>query len=548
MANALTEIDAAILVALSPELLRWLTEYPPKPGSPRKLPFTERDGEYFYDRAALLDFDAFLRAKWPHKTGVRPNVPAGIRREIQLEAHSTCAVCPNMNDGEGAHIEAVATSHCNHPHNLLWMCPSHHTAYDHGHRVHANLKEDVVRAYKTMLQEGQLRRWRIERRATHGLLLLIQDLETARSLLADPTKVDIKEGVEAYAKRVLHEVENKAKAVIAAPTPTKQAPRLVAYAKLARTAAAAVQAGRAEALEALSVARAGYLHDAEEVACPLCDGKGSYGRYETCPICGGDAVVDARKAESIDIAAYASTTCPLCEGSGHFRDYDQCPECGGEGELSSGDAEQVDVAAYEEEPCPLCEGKGTYGEYDHCPECGGDGKMERRHAERVDLRAYEAVECPLCEGTGKYGFRDACAICDGAKTVERSALRQIDVRDYELVACPRCDGDGDRGECRACDGQGKVERQDVGQIEDDFRQVKCPLCRGAGKFRDYDECPGCGGDKTMDAWAAEKLDTSEFKLVDCPECEGSGTVDGNECRFCGGESKVERRHADRWEG
>jgi hypothetical protein len=110
MSNALTEIDAAILVVLSPLLLRWLTKHPPKPGSPRRLPFTERNGEYFYDRGALLDFNVFLRAKWPHKAGVRPHVPVGIRREIQLEAHSTCAVCPNMNDGEGAHIEAVATS------------------------------------------------------------------------------------------------------------------------------------------------------------------------------------------------------------------------------------------------------------------------------------------------------------------------------------------------------------------------------------------------------------------------------------------------------
>jgi DnaJ-class molecular chaperone len=427
---------------------------------------------------------------------------------------------------------AIEQSYCNHPHNLLWMCPSHHTAYDHGHRIHANLKKDVVRAYKTMLQEGQLRRWRIERRATHELLLLIQDLETARMLLADSTKIDVRKGVEAYATRVLEEVESRATAVTAAPAPTKPTPRVVAYAKLARTVATAVKARRSEALEALSVAKAGYLRDAEEAACPLCDGKGSYGRYETCPVCGGDAVVDAKKAASIDVAAYASTTCPLCSGSGHFRDYDRCPECGGEGELSSGDAEQVDLTAYRKQECPLCGGKGGYGEYDRCPECGGEGKMERRHAERVDLHAYEAIECPLCEGSGTYGFRHSCPVCEGATTVERNVLRQVDVRDYELVECPRCDGNGDGGECRACDGRGKVERQELAQIQEDFRQVKCPIC----------------GNKTMDAWAAERLDTPEFTLVDCPECEGSGTVNGNECRSCSGECKMERRHADRYEG
>lgn len=536
MAKVLSEIDAALVVSMSPELLRWLTSYAPKPGG-RKLPFEERDGEYFYDRSELLDFDAFLSAPWAHHDGQRPPVPAGIRREIQIEAHSTCAVCPHMNDGEAAHIVAVAKSFNNHPSNLIWLCPNHHTAYDYGHRIHANLKKDVIQAYKDMLVESNLRRWRMERRSTHALLLFIKDLETARTLCQDAAN-KMTAGAQAFTSRVLAEVNAAAKRISEAPMPAIATGHSKAYSTLARVALTASQASPGEAVRLLSTARDGYLVEASEVSCPLCNGEGSFGRFETCPICVGDGVVDEATASSVDLEQFLETPCPLCKGKGNFRDYDECPECGGAGALTHADAQQVDVTAYQLQKCPLCKGRGSYGDYDHCPECSGSGKVERRHAEQVDLASYERTTCPLCDGTGKYGFRDDCPVCGGEGEVEINSLRQIDLTDYDLVKCPPCRGSGSLHgeECGACEGNGQVERKDLPDIEQDFRMVPCPLCRGTGQFRNYDECPVCEGEKMMEARTAQQIDTSDFALVKCPSCRSEG------CDSCEYTGKVERRH------
>jgi hypothetical protein len=57
-----SEYEAAALVAMSPDLLRWLTSYAPKAKITTKLKVAKKDGErYFYDREELLAFDAFLR-------------------------------------------------------------------------------------------------------------------------------------------------------------------------------------------------------------------------------------------------------------------------------------------------------------------------------------------------------------------------------------------------------------------------------------------------------------------------------------------------------
>jgi hypothetical protein len=125
---------AAALTGLSPTLLLWLTSYAPKAGDPRKLTIAKKEGNTIHFRKSeLLDFDAWLRKPWPAKTGARPNLPAGIKTEIKAEANAQCAMCHGHADScEAAHVDPVAQSKNNHPHNLIWLCANHHTKFDNG--------------------------------------------------------------------------------------------------------------------------------------------------------------------------------------------------------------------------------------------------------------------------------------------------------------------------------------------------------------------------------------------------------------------------------
>jgi hypothetical protein len=180
----LSEIAAAVRVRMSPRLLRWFTSYAPK-GDTRTLAFRPLDdGSYEYEESELHAFDEHLRTKWPAAhAGKRPHVPTGIHEEIKIEAAGGCGFCQYMNKCEAAHIEAVATSLSNHPHNLLFACPNHHTEYDQGHKMLGTVNAATVKAVKKELLEARVRRWRAEARAENALLLLAAEVEELRERL-----------------------------------------------------------------------------------------------------------------------------------------------------------------------------------------------------------------------------------------------------------------------------------------------------------------------------------------------------------------------------
>src|SRR5664280_588256 len=90
----INEFQAAAMVGLSPELLRWLTSYAPKQGVDRKLSLAKTVNDiFFFAEAEVRSFNEWLKLPWPHKVGKRPPIPAGIREEIRTEANGECAIC-----------------------------------------------------------------------------------------------------------------------------------------------------------------------------------------------------------------------------------------------------------------------------------------------------------------------------------------------------------------------------------------------------------------------------------------------------------------------
>lgn len=108
--NLLSEYQAAALLGMSPELLRYLATHQVKWKDSRKLAVAkEFNGALYFDESELKDYDSWLRSLWPAKDNKRPGLPEAIREEIRLEANMECALCKSSGQaGEAAHIDPVA--------------------------------------------------------------------------------------------------------------------------------------------------------------------------------------------------------------------------------------------------------------------------------------------------------------------------------------------------------------------------------------------------------------------------------------------------------
>lgn len=512
MGKKLTEIEAAIRVKMSPALLRWFTSHAPKHKSTRKLLFTEKDGEYFYDSDELDAFDGFLNEPWPcPPKQTRPTIPAGIEREIKMEAHYKCAFCEYQAHGEGAHIEPVAKTKCNHPHNLIWSCPNHHTEYDHGLKVVSELTEEEVKVVKKMLLDTQLRHWRIELREVDTILTLISEMEAVLGYLRDPKFAKIKEGLLAQARGIVASVNAAASKKDAdgqkkGKTPAHYEAFLKKIGEITKTES--VKNSVEDVLEDVSEATEEYLKEEELSKCPLCHGRGEHNEFR-CPICEGEGTVRTEHLNAIDLRPYEQEKCPLCEGSGEHNLY-RCPVCSGVGTVDVCARDLIDLKPYEQEDCPLCEGSGEHNR-DTCPVCSGVGTVDIRARDFIDLKDYEQEECPLCEGSGKHR-RNECPACFGLGHVDAAALNVIDLTVYASRECPLCTGSGDhRGNtCPVCDGEGEVDAFVDDNIDlSQFGAVECPLCDGETEFKG-ETCPLCEGEGNVERRVAEGVDLDVF--------------------------------------
>lgn len=114
--------QAAHELRVTVHLLKWFTRYG---ALGDKL--EEVDGQF--DRDALSTFDAHLKGAWPDR-----RVPAGIQDELLREARGACVLCQKPCDVlEQAHVQrkGIEVQHyCQHPHNLVLLCPDCHSRYD----------------------------------------------------------------------------------------------------------------------------------------------------------------------------------------------------------------------------------------------------------------------------------------------------------------------------------------------------------------------------------------------------------------------------------
>jgi len=494
----LNQYQAAALVCMSPELLRHLATHQVKWKDKRRLAFAkEVDGVLFFEESELRAYDDWLKAPWPAKDDKRPTLPDAIREEIRLEANLECALCKSSGEaGEAAHIDPVHTSRSNHPHNLIWLCATHHTKFDNGCVGPKGSDNKFIAGLKLALQHFKRAAWLGQAEVGRQIAATLSLCGAMRKHLESAaTEVEV-EAVEQIAKKalaLLPKLASQSKAVDVQPTLKRMSVELAAGKAKTGTST------KDQLVTAASYERE-FLKKSGLIRCPLCKGSKTHNGYD-CPVCAGDGAV--HKDLEVDLADFELIDCQLCKGTGRHN-WDHCPACDGEGQLEQRISDRVDFSLYDLVRCPLCKGKRRWQGED-CPECGAEGKLPLGAAERMDLTKYEDVDCPLCKGAGSYEG-DTCPECHGDQKMPRRYADQVEVSKYELQCCP--------------------------------------LCKGKGSFMDG-ECLECGGNGRMPIGAAELVDLSQYDMVKCPSCHGKGAVDGYDCRVCDGNKRILRMHADR---
>lgn len=360
--NLINEYEAALRFNMSPTLLRWLTLN--SVIDKAKLKFEEHNEVYYYDQAELTNLNTKMEGRWPKtEKGQRPNIPAGIKREIKQEARFCCPVC-NKSHGEVAHIDCVSATHCNHPKNLIYLCPDHHTEYDNA-LIPSNIDKDEIAIFKNSLRIFQRQIWKVR----GGLIgTYLSGLNSAKSLLSIHEEVrknipekEFKETLEEIAK--LTEKHTKTK----------------------------IDREKINSQKFVETEINSYIEKNQQNICPLCDGHGKTSFFDLCPICLGDGEIDERMKDEIDLSAYQLVDCHLCDGSGSYENID-CPGCGGVGQVSQHFYDNHDWSMYDLIDCKLCDGGGTHDGHD-CPPCGGEGKVSQGFSEIHDWSSYDLVNC-----------------------------------------------------------------------------------------------------------------------------------------------------------
>ncbi|OYO31342.1 HNH endonuclease [Janthinobacterium sp. PC23-8] len=497
--------EAAILVGMSPQLLRWLSSYAPKSFSTKKLPIARKVGPVtFYKTAELIEFNAWLAEPWPAKLGERPHIPTKIREEIIQEAAAQCAFCHTHADTcEAAHIDPISQSKNNHPHNLIWLCANHHTSYDKGLIGPKAGTENFVKNLKAILLGYSKIVYEVKAEAATEAFHLLEVCRRAASL--NPTTPEQIASTEYIGEDVLAKLVGISNGTAKNPG-TKKGKSIQAFLKL------------------------GNLLSSEKLAASL-------------PVKSRLEAVTAVR-EDFRLAA-GLKVCPLCAGS-RLRNGDECAFCGGEGSVTAKAEENFDPREFEVVNCPLCDGNGRH-EGESCPVCQGECQMERRFAEAVDINDFDQVDCPLCTGTGRSGSHD-CEICHGDCRIPRRVAEAVEIRDFDSVECPLCQGSGrsDEGDdCPLCVGECTVSRRLSATVDlSIFDKVDCPLCDGTGQS-EWGDCSYCGGEGIVSKGHAEQFDPAEYELAECPICEGTGSNDEGDCEICEGGGQVTKVLANR---
>ena len=440
----LNRFEAAIHVRMSPKLLGWLTRYAPKWGDAIKLSFETKDGEIYFSPKELKEFDKYLAQPWPKKnTETRPHVPAGIVAEIKEECGHKCAIC-GESIGEIAHIDPVHNSRNNHPHNLIYLCPTCHTKYD----SKKMLTESEIRSIKKEILQVRMSFWRSQAgllNSVYALIARLQSVSEALNKHPHPVAVLSQLSSELFTeiREQLDSEQVNGSEAVNHQLAEKQPENILE--------------------EDLFVARSQALAETGLEECPVCEGSGTHNADE-CPVCRGMGTVDARVFDEIDMSLFDQRECPVCEGSG-THNFWECPVCRGIGTIDARDFEEIDESLFDQRECPVCEGSGTHNA-DECVVCRGIGTVDARDFEEIDESLFDQRECPVCEGSGTHNA-DECPVCQGIGTVDARIFDEIDMSLFDQRECPVCDGSGTHNadECPVCQGIGTVDARIFDEID-----------------------------------------------------------------------------------
>ncbi|WAC20898.1 hypothetical protein OVA24_05820 [Luteolibacter sp. SL250] len=562
----LSLIESAVKVGYSIKLLQYLMKECPKHKESRVLPCRVIDGDPFIEEKELLAYQRYLNERWPIPNGkTRPPMRKAIADDVKSESHYGCAICGNGNHGEVAHIHAAADGACNGPDNLIYLCPNHHTAYDYGHKVAANIRREVVDAAKTMKRDSRRRILRHELNAAKAMFGLIQRIKKILDQLGKEKELDLREVGVTEMRLLMAEVTNASvKASEAAQKDqdhtevelelTKIAPKIAALAGIGE--ASTSESGLREAATEVVAVSNKVIIDLGEIECPHCEGAGQYGMGGSyCSFCGGSCYVSTDLAEGYDPNDIDEVACPRCEGhcqTGWVGDL--CAYCKGDGYVTTDEADDYDPEEIDEIECPHCEGSGKMGLAGSlCSVCGGSCFVRREFAASYDEAEIDEVACPKCDGSGTMGrVGSYCSYCKGDCCVSREEFDAYDPEDDDEFDCPRCNGSGLTGLvgsfCSYCKGECVVSKEELDDYDHEkIDEVDCPHCEGAGQTGwagSY--CRYCKGECVVSQSKFDDYSPEEIDEEACPRCGGSGQTGlvGDTCKLCKGECSVSRATAE----
>jgi DnaJ-class molecular chaperone len=512
----LAKIEAAMKLGLSIELLDTFSKKCPKLNETRLLKTMKVDGQVFFDEGELLSYQNWLSEPWQYTKGQRPPIPDAVKSDIKAESHYGCAICGYSDNGEVAHIEAVAETLNNSPDNLIFLCPNHHTKYDLGYKPSSNITLEVVRAAKLVKRSTRQRVMRHEANATKLLVAvasLLKGLE--QKLKHQEASVDLVQVYLTETKSLMERLPDlAANAGDAAKADKDLGDVGTAIAKVApkllKASSGSVKSKEDSAvrtaLSAVVKTVDDELLDFDEVECPHCCGAGMTGLVgDLCVYCKGACFVSSEEADAYDPDDIDQVECPRCGGRGMIGLASTlCTFCKGSCVVTSARAEEFDEDNLPEKECPHCNGTGTRGLVsDVCPYCKGDTFVSKEELAAYDQARVDEVECPHCNGAGTTGLvSDLCRYCGGSQFVTLEKKTKYTRDKIDEVECPHCNGTG---------------------------------LRGAGEF-----CAYCRGSQVISTKKAEEYDPDDFDEETCPRCNGSGQIGlvGDQCRLCKGNGFV----------
>jgi hypothetical protein len=421
----LNQYQAAVQSGFSPALLKHFTKHCPKYKEDRRLSCKIEQGFYYYRLADLKAYNKYLWEEWPVPPGKdRAPIPEAIRQDLFQETGFSCGLCSHTDDLEMAHIKPWKTSKCNHPHNLLASCASHHKRYDKG--TQNALEQKSIEAVKDRFLEASRFQWHCQAAPVVHSLRLTRFLQEQADALESlpPENRDV---LAAVTKTLVQEFQP--------PDPASASTSEIKEAVVANN----------KNIEKLQ-------------------------KHSSLPTMTTRQMLEQIQPENEDeeiaqlLESLADEECPHCWGRG-FIGWNNlvCQYCEGDGLISKEEVEDYQKEEIDEEECPHCAGKGTTGlRSSQCAYCKGDTVVTRKELKDYSSKNIDEIECPHCNGRGTIGQKGTyCSYCDGEQVVSKTDAQNYQPRELDEVPCPRCGGRGFKfsgDECDLCKGEAVVNR------------------------------------------------------------------------------------------